>query len=679
MIDYLGYLALGTAAGAIIASMALGLVITQQGSNMVNFSLGAMMTWTAHVYAELRQGRYLLPFPGLPDRYDIGSDPGFVLSVIVALLTTAALAWVVYRLVFRPLFRAPSLSTIVAHIGIIVVLSALVERRFSNAAGLRVGGILPNEPVRVISDITVPRDGLWLALIVVGLGGVVWAVMRYSRIGLLTRAAVTSEKGVILLGYNPVRLAEGSYIVAVVLSGFLAILASPMLQLESTTFTFAFLIPALGAVLVAQFRNIPLAIGVAFAIGMLQSSITKFQVDYSWFPRFGAKEGLPFLVIIVAVWLLGDRLPRRGSVETWRLPSVPAAKLTPLSVGAPIVLASAGFLFLGPLWRAALLTTVIATVFALSFVVVTGLGGQTTLAQMAIAGIAGFALSRLATNLDIPFPFAPLLAASAATLAGVLVGFPALRVRGTNLAIVTLGGSVAITEFVFKNPEIIGDAASGGARVPNPELFDWDFGLVLGTNSSRPVFGLFLVAVAALLGIGVANLRRSGTGRRLLALRTNERAAMAAGIDVSRAKLQAYGISSFIAGIGGCLIAYRFGRVSDASFGTFASLTALAVAYLGGITTVSGAVTAGIVAASGVAFFTITEVVGHLGPWETLIGGVLLILTAVLNPQGIAGGIRAEVAQKRLIKAAKQESDLAERSAAAAPVEGDVATPTSAG
>jgi branched-chain amino acid transport system permease protein len=78
-----------------------------------------------------------------------------------------------------------------------------------------------------------------------------------------------------------------------------------------------------------------------------------------------------------------------------------------------------------------------------------------------------------------------------------------------------------------------------------------------------------------------------------------------------------------------------------------ASLTALSVAYLGGITSVSGAVTAGITATAGVAFYGMNKVIGGMGSWEVLIGGVLLIITAITNPEGIAGGIRLQVAEKR--------------------------------
>lgn len=662
MIDYLFYILLGSAAGAIIAALGLGLVITFQGSGVVNFAQGAMAMWVAYVYADLRRGAYPFPIPGLPARYHFDDDVGFAWAIVLSLATAALLGFIVYRLVFKPLYHAPALAKVVASVGVLIVLTALVEQRFANDATLRVGGILPSEPVTITDDLTVPRDGLWLALIVVLIAAVLWMISRFTRLGLVTRAAAENEKGAVLLGYSPNRLATLSFVTASVVSGFIAILAAPMISISSTVFTFLFLVPALGAALIGNFRNIVPTVATGFGIGMLQSTFTKLQVDISWWPEFGAREGIPFLIIIVAMVLRGDRLPDRGTVNSWKLPAVPPAKVTWFSVLVPIVIATAAILLLGPLWRAAIMTSLIATALALSFVVLTGFGGQTSLAQMAFAGVAGFGLSRLATTWGVPFPIAPLLAAILATAFGALVALPALRLRGTNLAIVTLAGGVAIAEFVFKNPRYVGDPNSGGAKVPNPQLGGWDFGLVYGTSTSRAVFGIFLVLVVAVLGIMVSNIRRSGTGRRMLAVRSNERAASAAGINPTTVKLLVFSISAFIAGVAGSLTGYRFGSVSEASYGVIASLTVLAFAYLGGITSVSGAVTAGIVAGSGVAFYATGRVMDAFGTWETYIGGVLLIVTAILNPEGISGAIRASVAEARAKKAEKLAASTAEPS-----------------
>ena len=658
MTDYLFYLLLGSAAGGIIAALGLGMVLTYQASGVVNFAAGAMAMWSTYVYADLRNGSYPFPIPGLPDRYHFGDDIGYRWALLLALLTSALLGLLVYVFIFKPLRQAPALAKVVASVGLIIVFITLVTRRFESQSNIRVSNILPREPVTITDDLTVPRDGLWLLLIVVVVAGLLWLGSRYLRVGLAIRASAENEKGALLLGYSPDRLAGLGWVLSSVITSFLAILAAPQLQLNPTIFTFGFLVPALGAALIGKFQNFGPTLVTGVLIGMGQSLCTKLQNDISWFPEYGAREGIPFVVIILTMIFLGERLPDRGAVKMWKLPTVPPARVTPVSVLTPTVLAIVGVFVLSPLWRAAIMTTVIAAVLALSLVVLTGFGGQTSLSQMAFAGIAGFTLSKLAMRYDIPFPLAPLLAACAAMVFGLIVGLPALRVRGTNLAIVTLAGGVTIAEFVFKNPWVIGDIASGGAKVPNPSIGGWDFGLVYGDKVSRPIFAVFLIVVLALLGLLVANIRRSGSGRVMLAVRGNERAAAAIGIDVTRVKMTMFAASSFIAGVGGTLIAYRFGSVSDLSYGVIASLTALSVAYLGGITSVSGAVTAGITAQAGIAFYGMSRLFDGMGSWEALIGGVLLIVTAILNPEGIAGGIRLQVAAVRATKQARESSTL---------------------
>jgi branched-chain amino acid transport system permease protein len=130
----------------------------------------------------------------------------------------------------------------------------------------------------------------------------------------------------------------------------------------------------------------------------------------------------------------------------------------------------------------------------------------------------------------------------------------------------------------------------------------------------------------------------------MLAVRANERAAAAAGINVATTKLVAFAISAFIAGIGGSLIGYRFGSISDASYGIFASLTVLAFAYIGGITSVGGALLAGLVTGGGFFFFGLQQLTGQTGEsqgnLELFIGGAALVVTAIMMPEGLAGALR---------------------------------------
>ena len=116
----------------------------------------------------------------------------------------------------------------------------------------------------------------------------------------------------------------------------------------------------------------------------------------------------------------------------------------------------------------------------LSLVVLTGFVGQISLAQAAFAGVAGLILSKLGT--DIPFPFSMLLAALGAAVAGVIVGLPALRIRGAQLAVVTLAAALTLEKFVFANPQIIDPAEN---LIPDPKLFGIDLAVRGGGNIAR--------------------------------------------------------------------------------------------------------------------------------------------------------------------------------------------------
>jgi ABC-type branched-subunit amino acid transport system ATPase component len=140
-----------------------------------------------------------------------------------------------------------------------------------------------------------------------------------------------------------------------------------------------------------------------------------------------------------------------------------------------------------------------------------------------------------------------------------------------------------------------------------------------------------------LLGLLVASVRRSSLGQRMLAVRSNERAAAAAGINVRNTKLAGFGIAAFVAGMAGALYAYNFGSVSYSRFGALAALGLIAFAYFGGITMVSGAIIAGIGATEGLLPHSFDEWLGLSGNWALLIGGFALIVTLLVNPEGIAG------------------------------------------
>ena len=131
-------------------------------------------------------------------------------------------------------------------------------------------------------------------------------------------------------------------------------------------------------------------------------------------------------------------------------------------------------------------------------------------------------------------------------------------------------------------------------------------------------------------------------GAQMLAVRSNERAAAAAGISVPGIKLAAFAIASFIAGIGGALTAYKFGTYSMESFAVLASLSLFAFSYLGGIATISGAIYAGTLVPQGLGTYIIEDLIIDLGRYEAYLAGIFLVITALIQPEGIDGFDRRE-------------------------------------
>jgi ABC-type branched-subunit amino acid transport system ATPase component/ABC-type branched-subunit amino acid transport system permease subunit len=271
------------------------------------------------------------------------------------------------------------------------------------------------------------------------------------------------------------------------------------------------------------------------------------------------------------------------------------------------------------------------------------------LAQAAIAGTAGFALSKFSSVSGLNFPLGLILSVLVSIAVGVVVGIPALRIRGTQLAVVTLASGLALEKFVFRNSSFVSPT---GSLISKPTIFGLDLGVREGRNIARLSFGILVVVFVTLACIMVTNLIRSGTGRRMLAVRSNERAAAAVGISVSATKLLAFAVASGLAGMGGCFIGYSRGQLSAESFSVFASLSFLAFAYLGGITSVGGALVAGLSAPLGLMFVVMDRNI-DLGQSYALLAGVGLVTTAIFNPQGVAGKTAEGFAESRQRKLAK--------------------------
>jgi branched-chain amino acid transport system permease protein len=632
--EHLLFLIVGLGAGAAYAAIAMALVTTYRGTGVINIAQGAMAMWVAFVYDELRRnGDLVLPVGRLHLGEGLSTWPALGVGVAMG----ALLGLILHLVVFRPLRSAPPLAKVVASVGVAITLEALVLLRFGTGRRA-VPPALPDEPVHV-GGLTFSRDRIWFAALVAAIAVTLWAYGRFTRTGLATRAAAESGRGAILLGYSPDRLAAATWVLAAVVGGTVAVLVSPTVGLEPVSWTLM-VVPGLACALVGRLTSVGIACVAGLALGAIESEITLLSAR-DWWPDWatvGVAEAVPLLVIVAALFLLGRRLPDRGSAGADPLPPVPTPRVRPPLVGALVAAGVAALLLTGGSYRFGVITSMIVALMALSLVVLTGFVGQISLAQAAFAGTAGFALSKIGTGL--PFPIPLLLAALAATALGLLVAVPALRVRGVQLAVVTLAAGVTIEQFVFRNPKL---TPTTGNLIPDPQIFGVDLAVRRGAELARWQFGILVLVVLALAALAVANLGRSGTGRALLAVRSNERAAASLGVDVAAAKLIAFGVSAFLAGLGGALIGYSRGQLSATSFGVSVSLTLLAFAYLGGITSIGGALVAGGLAPLGIGYVVLDRAI-DLGEHYLLVSGILLVATAMLNPGGIADGVRRRVA-----------------------------------
>ncbi len=640
MSQYLVFALLGFGVGSVYAAVAMGLVVTYKGTGIINFAAGAMGMWSAYVFDEARRnGNLMLPLVVVPAKIHLAGRVAFLLAILLAAASAALIGLAAHFLVFRPLRKAPPLAKVVASVGLMLALQALVVIRFGSTAR-SVEPILPNKTVH-LGGVDLPRDRLYLTLITVLVGIALWAYFRYARLGLATRAAAENERAASLARYSPQFLAGTTWVISSLVVGLLLTLAAPLNALNTLGYVFA-IVPALACALVGRLTSIGATLVAALALGAIQSLITLLATR-SWWPSWGKtglSDAVPFIIVIIVLFVLGRSLPTRGATETQPLPEVIKPRNSPPVV---IGLAAAGVLAIlvtSGSYRYGVITSMIVAISALSLMVLTGYVGQISLATAALAGTAGFALSKLTTDAGWPFPIALPVSALIATAFGVIVGIPALRIRGAQLAVVTLAAAVALERFVFRNPAF---SKVAGNLIPDPTIFGINLGVRRGTTIARVQFGLLVLTILVLVTVAVGNLVRSATGRRFLAVRSNERAGAAVGINIPAQKLLAFAVASFLAGTSGVLIGYSRGQLSADSFATLVGVSYLAFAYLGGITSVSGSMVAGALAPLGI-FFVIFDRLINVGSSYQLIAGFSLILTAIFNPIGIAGATRNNVA-----------------------------------
>ncbi|MEW6751317.1 MAG: branched-chain amino acid ABC transporter permease [Candidatus Latescibacterota bacterium] len=279
--------------------------------------------------------------------------------------------------------------------------------------------------------------------------------------------------------------------------------------------------------------------------------------------------------------------------------------------------------------------TAIAVIVALGLNLLCGTTGLISLGHGAFVAVGAYTTAVLTARLGLPFWVALPASAALAGLMGVVVGLPALRLKGLYLALATLGFQL-ITEHVILRWEGLTGGASGMA-VPRPVLA----GLTLDTDARC---WHLTAALAVLLALGLANLKRSRYGRALAAIRDSDVAAEAVGVDLARYKTLAFGISAAYAGLAGSLLAGYLGYVGPDHFGILLSIEYLAMILVGGLGSLLGAVLGAVVITllpEGVRY--LAGALGDAFPraavpdLRSLAVGLLLVLVIVFAPEGLAG------------------------------------------
>jgi branched-chain amino acid transport system permease protein len=583
-----------------------------------------------YAFWALRSGRLL----------HLGTAPALVISLLFVLVVGVAIEFVA----FRPLRTATPLAKLVSSLGVLLVLQAAMLLAFGTSQQPE-PVVLPQATIPMLGAV-IPADRFILTGIVIVAAAALAALYRFARFGLATRAASENETAAVLSGLSPGTVSLVNTLIASLLAGGVGILAAAITEIDPTTLPLQ-IVPALAAVLLARFTSFGIACAAGLGLGILDSLID-WASGQTWFPTSGGaaipgvQELVTFLIIILAMFLRGSRLPSRGELVEQRLPAAPRTRRLAATALPPAIVCAVALVVLPYDFREAVIISLIGALMALSLVVITGFVGQISLVQLALAGVTGFTISHLATSAGIGFPLATLAGVVAAVVLGLLTAVSALRVRGVSLAVVTLAAAVAIENFGFINTTWGGGQT--GSPVPEPRLSGLDLGPQapfrgLDGNLPSPVFGWVALVVTLILCVVVAFLRRDPLGQRMLAVRSNERAAAAAGIDPRTVKLTAFGISALIAGVAGSLYAYNFGSVSADRFDAVTALSLIAFAYAGGITQISGAVFAGLISAQALVPYALDKWFGLNGNWFLLFGGAILIFTLIRNPEGVAGDI----------------------------------------
>jgi ABC-type branched-subunit amino acid transport system ATPase component/branched-subunit amino acid ABC-type transport system permease component len=639
---FVEFAVLGIVAGSITSLLAMGLVVAYRGSRVINFAQGAIAMVAAFVFFSLH----------------VTHGQSFALSFVAGVGTAALISLLMHFLVIDRLRSAPQLMKLIATLA---VLELLTQWETIKAPPITeyVPSSLPTRPIKVLSA-NVPEGQLEILGIVVVLALALGVVYRYTQLGRATTAALDNRRALSALGYSPSWLGAVNWLLSGCLSGVAGILLAPISGLSVATYSLLVL-PALAAVVLGRFTSITWAVVGGLGIGLIQSEMGYYIKTQGW------ADAAPFLLLIVILAVRGVGQVAR-SAPAQRLARVGSGVIKP-KVAIPVIIAAlaTAVLVQNQFWLGAIVVTAGSAIVLLSFVVITGYSGQLSLAQFAFAGLGAWIAGQLIAAVHMPLLPAVLIGVVGVAPIGILVGAVCLRTTGVNLAIVTLGFAAAVEYLLFDSSTFTGAA---GIQIGNIELFGLNVSAISEPNRYT-VLALIALIIAAII---TANVRRGVAGRRLLAIRANERAAASLGIDVPKAKLFAFTLGSMLAALGGIVIGFGNSTIIFSTFSTIPSVEGVSQAILGGVGWIPGAVIGGFIQTSGIFSQALNTWVGASYVAYVPLGAAALLLIVIANqPDGaapiMAGQLRWIATKLRLAKPVSKTSGPSSRVASRRPAE----------
>ncbi|WP_166392114.1 branched-chain amino acid ABC transporter permease/ATP-binding protein [Nocardioides ochotonae] len=599
---------LGLFSGLTYGLLAIGLVLVYRSSRFVNFAHGSVGAFGASVLA----------------LFVVDWGAPYWLSFLLAIGVAGLLSAGIEVLVVRRLTGRPALIGMIATLGLsqFILIMALVI----NTDGIS-GFTFPKPPYLPTWEVdSLPIGPPYIAMFILGpllLWGLA-AFLRRHRLGMAVRAAADDPDAAQLEGIPARRMATLVWGLAGGIAAFSAILVTPTTSGQGLDGLGAdLLLKGLAGAVIGRMTSIPIAVAASLGIGVFEQLLLSNPDTRS---LVNVAIGLVIVIALLRQPILGRASKERGGWRRVVVPPLPEAYRTvrsivwlPRVLMCMVAMAVFGLAYVVSNETASILTSVAGyTLVGLSVGLVTGVSGQLSLGQFAYAGIAAAASAHV-VDATGSFVFGIAAGVASAAIASVLIGIPAMRLKGLALAVSTLAFALATTSWLLRTDLFLGD----GLSPASPTVFGYPVTLAVDYY----LFALLMLA----LGIWFTNnLRHSGFGRSLQALRDNEEAGRAFTVPARLRKFQLYAASGVVAGLGGVVIGHGQTSLTVNSFPASASIDVVALTVIGGLTLTIGPLIGALIIVGLPAIVTLSTV----GQATLAISWLLIV---ILLPDGLGG------------------------------------------